>query len=72
MDQVTPDEIKDFFLQNKTYDDVSLILQLRFPGQRGFSVKSIKRYCKTNGISPRTSQAHVEQLVTEAVEEVVL
>ena len=72
MDCVRPEEIINFFSQKKTYDEISKILQLRYPGERGFSVKSVKRFCKNHGISPRISQNHIEQIVANAVDEVCI
>ncbi|XP_057290186.1 uncharacterized protein LOC130612862 [Hydractinia symbiolongicarpus] len=70
MNKIFTEEILSFFSQKKTYEEISNILQSRYPGERGYSVKSIKRYCKENGLSPRVSQAHLEQIVATAVQEV--
>ena len=69
MDRIGPEEIMEFFSQKKTYTDISNVLQSRFPGERGFSVKSLKRFCKEH-ISPRVSTECVEELVATAVGEV--
>lgn len=72
MERVTPEEIMQFFVEKKTYQDISVILQNRFPEERGFSVTSIKRFCKSNGLSPRMSNAFVNDIVSKAVEEVCI
>ena len=67
---------ENFFLSlvedGKTYDEISQILQENNPGVRGFSVRSVKRYCQRRGISTRIPQHSVEQMVRSAVREVKL
>jgi len=70
MEGIDPEDIIQFFRENKTYSDISIILQGRYPEVRGFSVKSIKRFCKDHGISPRISRGEVDVMVREAVSEV--
>ena len=72
MERLDANEIVQFFKQKKTYEEISILLQNRFPGQKGFSVTSIKRFCKNHGISPRVSSNYVEEVVGAAVEEVSL
>ena len=40
------EEMRDFFSQKKMYEEISAILQARHFGVRGYSVKSIIRFCK--------------------------
>lgn len=70
MNKIFTEEILSFFSQKKTDEEISNILQSRYPGERGYFVKSIKRYCKEKGLSPRVSQVHLEQFVATAVQEV--
>ena len=70
MDEVTPDEILNYFSKKKTYEEISHILQQQNPGKRGYSIKTIKRFCQKHGISTRVSQNHVKHIVQEAVGEV--
>ena len=42
--KVTPEFIAGLFLEQKTYKDVKAILQDMFPGERGFSTISIKKF----------------------------
>ena len=43
--KVTPEFIAGPFLEQKTYEDLRAILQDMFPGERGSSTISIKRFC---------------------------
>ena len=70
MENIGEDYLISLFQEGKTYEDISIILQNNNPGARGFSVRSIKRYCRRCGISPRVSQPAVEDLVRNAVREV--
>lgn len=52
-----------------THSELSQQLQQTYPGERGFSVRSLERFCSREGIS-KTSQIGDEKLdevVTEAV-----
>ena len=66
------EEMRDFSSQKKMYEEISTILQARHPGVKGYSVKSIKRFCKKkqNGIFLRISQEHVRAMISEVVAEV--
>jgi len=70
MNGIDPVELENFFKERKTYEDIRIILQGRYPGERGFSTKSIKRFCKKNGLSPRISQTFVDNIVSNGVEQV--
>ena len=70
MDRVAPEVILSFFQEGRTYADISKILQNMYPGERGFSVRVVKRYCKQHGLSPRVTQPYLEQAIAGAVEEV--
>lgn len=72
MENIIIDEVVEFFHEGKTYEEISVILKSRYPGVRGFSVTTIKRFCKDNGLSPRMSQAHLNEIVADAVEEVAI
>ena len=65
MERVETDFVVSLFEQSKTYQEISIILQNMNPGQRGFSVTSVKRYCKHHGLSPRINQGTVDQMVSD-------
>ena len=67
--KVTPEFIAGPFLEQKTYEDLRAILQDMFPGERGSSTISIKRFCWEHGISPRVQQNRVQEMVMQSVEE---
>lgn len=51
--------------ENKTFEEVSEILQSIFPNERGFSIKSVKRFCKGHTISRR------QQIEDDDLDEIV-
>ena len=55
-----------------THREISQRLQARFPGVRGFSIRSVSRFCQEKGIhkTSRLSQAEVEHVVAEGVAKV--
>ena len=63
------EEMRDFFSQKNTFEEISAILQTRHPCIRGYSVKLIKPFCekKKKGISSGISQDHVRAMISEAV-----
>ena len=56
MDQTSAEFITVLFKKNKICEDTSNILRQKFPVSEGFSVTSIKRFCKKNCISSRVSK----------------
>ena len=57
MDEVNLDYVKDLIVnKKKTHSEVSLILQEAYPEKKGFSVRSVRRFCYENDIH---SQQHV-------------
>ena len=57
--------------EHHTYAEISEILKQQYPGERGFSVSSIKLFCKKQGLSSRLSKENVSDMVRAAVEEVL-
>ena len=57
-------------MEQKTYEDVKAILHDMFPGERGFSAISIKRFCQKYGILQRAQQNRVQEMLSQSVEEV--
>jgi len=70
MDQIEPEFVENLFSEGKTYKEVQLVLQNLFPGERGFSIISIKRYCHKHALSPRVQRQAVQEMVSQSVEEV--
>ena len=46
MHKMQVEEMRDFFSQKNTIEEISAILQTRHPCIRGYSVKSIKPFCE--------------------------
>ena len=67
MHKMQVEEIRDFFSQKNTFEEISAILQTRHPCIKGYSVKSIKTFCKKKGISSGISQDHMQAMISEAV-----
>ena len=72
MSRLNLDDINELISEGKTYEEMSNILQRRFPGQRGFSVRTIKRFCSVNQLSTVKSAEFIENEVKEAVDEVMI
>ena len=69
MDKMQVEEVLDFLSQKITYEEISAILLAIYPSVREYSVKSTKRFCKKNWISPKIFQGHVRTMISEAVAE---
>ena len=52
-----------------THRQVSDELKLSFPGQRGFSIRSVERFCREKGIKKMTDidDQELDDIVSEAV-----
>ena len=56
--------------ENKTFKEISAILSINFPGERGYGIKSVQKFCESRGISRCVTQNTVEKLVADAVKKV--
>ena len=56
--------------EEKTTEEVSLILQYVYPNKRKLPLRSLKRYCAKLVISKRTFRNTLDNLVAEALETV--
>ena len=56
----------------KTHAQISQELQDSFPGQRGFSIRSIQRFCENHDIhsSSQLSELQIDMLVTSGLSKV--
>ena len=59
-------------IMRKTHKQISEELQANFPGERGFSVRSIERFCSEKGIKKMSqlSDREVDMIVSEAIAQV--
>ena len=67
MHKMQVEEMRDFFSQKSTFEEICVILQTRHPCIKGYSVKSTKTFCEKKGISSGISQDHVRATISEAV-----
>ena len=69
MEAVNEDEVQMMVYKGMTHKQISAELQIRFPGTRGFSERTVRRFCERHGIhEPRGLK--LDQLVEEATQEV--
>ena len=71
MERIDIDYFKQLLEERKSYKEISEILKNDYPGVRGFSVPSIKLFCKNHGLTNRISQEELNGMVGEAVDEVM-
>ena len=69
MNKLNINEVEEL-LHGRTYKEVSEVLKARYPGERGFSVISVKRFCYKHGLSTTISQENLDNAVAEAISEV--
>ena len=70
MDAVNVDFVRDLVVtQGKTHSQVSLLLQEAYPGKRGLSSQSVRRFCLKNGIHAqnRLSNEELEHYTKQVV-----
>ena len=72
MENIEISLIERFSEEGKTYEQFKNILQDSYPGERGISANSIKRYCRKHNLSPRTDEKHIDEIIAEALDEVNL
>ena len=60
-------------VEKYTHRQLSNELQLSFPGEKGFSVRSVERFCSEKGIKKITdiSEEELEMILSEAVLQVI-
>lgn len=65
-----PLELVDYLVKSGlTYSEISIRLKRRYPSIRGLSSRSVRRFCKENGIT-RLCDNEIESLAVEAIMEV--
>ena len=61
--------VTDWRKKGMTYKEISARLQQACPQVRGLSERSVRRFCKENGIE-KMNDAEVDDVIEEVVEEV--
>jgi hypothetical protein len=70
MDSVDRAVVEELVIAGYTFNQISEALQQKYPNiTRGLSARSVRRYCKDNGIE-RLSGSSLDAVVADAVEEV--
>ena len=70
MESLQVGDVEELIKAGSSYEEISNTLKTRFPGKRGFSVRSIKRFCSANGLSTRVQTEFIVNEVTKAINEV--
>ena len=70
MEEVNLKFVETLIRHKKTHVEISDILKAHFPSKRGFSARSVRRYCSKYGIKGGTNQTVVEELVSKAIGQV--
>ena len=58
--------------QEQTYKDISMVLQQRYPGERGFSEMSVRHFYRSKGLTTKNTNNEVASIVSDAAEQVVI
>ena len=56
--------------RESSYTQISEILKENYPNVRGFSLLTVKNFCKENDLPSRFFQSHVNEMVGAGEEEV--
>ena len=71
MDGVDKDFIEALLKRNYAMQEISDLLRKRNPNVRGFSLRSIQRFCQDHHLSPREiTNSELQNIVRQAVEKV--
>ena len=71
MDSVKKDFIEALLKRNYTMQEISDLLRKRDPNVRGFSLRSVQRFCQDHDLSPReTTNTELQNIVRQAVEKI--
>ena len=72
MENISPDFIADLVHQKKTYLEISTLLKTMHPDKKGFSERSVRRFCDANGISKQSKidNDRLDDIVQEVVSKV--
>jgi len=67
---VSREEVEVLISAGMTYGQISDQLQRHYQGQRGYSVKSVKRFCKRHNLTTRIPKRVLQDEISAAIEEV--
>ena len=72
MEEIDEGEILSLLQKRCTYKDISKILKERYPGTKGLSEMSVRRYMERRNLSTIVSKEHVFATVSSAVAQVCI
>ena len=64
------EEIKHIVNQNKCYFEMESILKARHGDGRGFSVRSLRRFCKEKNLKKKTTNSELQVIVADTIRQV--
>ena len=68
MDSIDENFLKQLIIdERKTHNEASEVLKSAYPGVRGFSARSVRRFCKEKGISTKVNNEELTGLVRSSV-----
>ena len=71
IDGVKKDFIEALLKRNYTMQEIIYLLRKRYPNVRGFSLRSVQRFCQDHDLSPREiTNTELQNIVRQAVEKV--
>ena len=71
MDGVEKDFVEALLKRNSTMQEISDLLEKRNSNVRGFSLRSVQRFCQDHDLSPREiTNTELQNIVRQAVEKV--
>ena len=71
IDGVKKDFIEALLKRNYTMQEIIYLLRKRNPNVRGFSLRSVQRFCQDHDLSPREiTNTELQNIVRQAVEKV--
>ena len=62
----------DILQRGMTHAQIAVELQARYPGERGFSERSVRRFCASHGITSSSglSDLHLDKVVASGIAKV--
>jgi hypothetical protein len=65
-------EIQSLLNEKKTYSEIELALKQNHGDSRGFSERSIRRFCKENNLRGRINNQELQYIVADTIQQVLI
>ena len=72
MENVPINDLTELLQQQQTYKYTSMVLQQKYPGERGFSEMNVCLFHRSKGITTKAANNEVASIVFDPVEKVVI